>query len=297
MRALMWRYGLELIDIPIPPVEDDEVLGKVLIAVFGIIDNAVGTGFLPHKEVVAGSMALIRVIEPGIGQDYIREGELCLVKPRCLSRTHGLDTDGFLSEYGKTKRKCLIKIPQKSKPSIELMLAFEFSYINDVLNTLEGNDVIIIGCNLDAYVLSLNLSNKYNVTVICRDSKIRRYIASTGVNIVKPERVKGEYDAAILASYTLGEGLDVIKLLKDNATIVIPPTHPPYYISSKNIKRLIKIFVPALQSPNYGRPYIDKLSKNLLKDFIAITNELKDVGSLARYFDRVYYSTYGIETT
>jgi len=289
MKALMWRYGLELVDIPVPPVEGDEVLGKVLIAVFGIIDKAIGTGFLPHKEVIAGSMALIRIIEPAIDQDHVREGELCLVKPRCLSKTHGLDIDGFLSEYCKTKKECIVKLPQKTQPSMDLMLAFEFSYINDLLNTLEGNDIIIMGCNLDALVLSLSLSSKYNVTVVCRNGKIRKHIASTGVNIIKPERVRGEYDAAILVSYTLSEGLDVVKLLKDDATIVIPPTHPPYYISSKSIKRLIKVFIPALQSPNYGYPYIKRLPRNILKEFIAATKELRDISSLARYFDRVYY--------
>jgi len=295
MKALMWRYGLELVDIPIPPVEGDEVLGKVLIAVFGIIDKAIGTGFLPHKEVIAGSMALIRIIEPAIDQDYVRGGELCLVKPRCLSKTHGLDINGFLSEYCKAKKECIVKLPQKTQPSMDLMLAFEFSYINDLLNTLEGNDIIIVGCNLDALILSLNLSNKYNVTVVCRNGKIRKHIASTGVNIVKPERVKGEYDAAILVSYTLSEGLDVVKLLKDNATIVIPPTHPPYYISSKSIKRLIKVFIPTLQSPNYGYSYIKRLPRNILREFIAATKELKDVSSLARYFDRVYYFAHDIK--
>ena len=164
MKALMWRYGLELVDIPIPPVEGDEVLGKVLIAVFGIIDKAIGTGFLPHKEVIAGSMALIRIIEPAIDQDYVRGGELCLVKPRCLSKTHGLDINGFLSEYCKAKKECIVKLPQKTQPSMDLMLAFEFSYINDLLNTLEGNDIIIVGCNLDALILSLNLSNTVSYT-------------------------------------------------------------------------------------------------------------------------------------
>ena len=285
MKALLFNNGLRVDEIPIPPASPDEVLGKVLIASFTPIDRAVITGIIPSNSAIPGSTGLIRVIEPPIPRkNDIMEGEVFFVRPRCSDIIYGYNFDGFLAEYSRAHTKCLIKIPKSVKLSTELLLNLEFSYVEDILLNIPSNKVLVLGCCIEAYVVSKTLFNKgFEVVVACNNSKLRRYIASEGINVVKYSNINGRYDSVIVFDHVLG--VDSTRYVKSDGLLIIPPTQPPHYI---RVTDNLHIYIPKQRLPHTN--YLGGIPKNLVNESIAVTNSLDRVPALIKYFERVIYT-------
>ncbi len=291
MKALIRGEGLKLTNMPIPPARDFEVIAKVLAASYSHIDKAADLGLIPYYYgVIAGSIGLIRVIEPDL-ERKTKEGELYLTLPSCGEEIHGITAHGFLSEYCKVNRECLIKVPQKVAISDDLMLAFELSYLSSLDEIISDlSDILIVGCNIDAYITVKYLESRYNLKVLCVDGNLRDHIASLGPEMINIEKIKGFYDALIVTSTTpLITHPKLLSCLRERGKLIIPPTQPPLYISLWYIRRSLSIIIPRLKLSNTVLDLIKAIPKTLKRVTIAITNELEFIGSLSKRYERVMY--------
>ena len=290
MRALVWEQNVTLKDIPVPPVPKGWVLGKVLYAMFGPIDRSIMLGLHPvEPERVAGSIGVVRIIEPGVEVSDVNPGEVYAVIPYCQDGVIGIDYDGLLADYVALPHECLIKVDRSNlKP--ELPLWIEFSFLDELTRVVQGKKTLIVGCGFSGYVTARYLKGRCDMRVACIEKALYEDIASLGVEVMMLDNVRGKYDVIVVEPLSIYSTLQVLKYLNENGTLVFPPTQPKVLLSYSGFPRVFNILRPHLGNVDVGRKALEKIPEKLRKNAYAIIRRLDEIPVLVRYYGRVIYN-------
>ncbi|MCD6341144.1 MAG: hypothetical protein J7L51_04270 [Desulfurococcales archaeon] len=289
MRALVWEQNVTLKEIPVPPIPKGWVLGKILYAMFGPIDRSIMLGLHPvEPNRVAGSLGVIRVIEPGIEVSDIRPGEVYAVIPYCQGGIVGIDYDGLLADYAAVPHECLIKVSRDDlRP--ELPLWIEFSFLDDLSRIVDGKKTLIVGCGFSGYVTARYLKDKCDVTVACIERALYDDIASLGIEVMMFDNISSKYDVIVVEPLSIYSTLQVLKALNEYGTLVFPPTQPKVLLSYSGFPRVFHILRPQLGNIAIGKKALEGIPDKLRKNACAILKHLDEVPVLVRYYGRVVY--------
>ncbi len=290
MRALVWEQNVTLKEVPVPPIPKGWVLGKVLYGMFGPIDRSIMLGLHPvEPNRIAGSLGVIRVIEPGVDATGIRPGEVYTVIPYCKDGIVGIDYDGLLADYAALPSECLVKVSRNDlKP--ELPLWVEFSFLDDVSRAAEGKKTLIVGCGFSGYVTARYLKDRCEVTVACIERALYDDIASLGVDVMMLDNIASKYDVIVVEPLSIYSTLQVLKVLNENGTLVFPPTQPKVLLSYSGFPRVFHIIRPQLGNIAAGKKALSEIPDKLRKSAYAILKHLDEVPVLVRYYGRVVYA-------
>lgn len=290
MKAIIWEHDLAVKEVPVPPIPEGWVLGKVLSAMLSPIDRSVTAGVQPIPPGrILGSYGTIRVVEPGINSG-VNPGETFGVQPYCNESIVGVDINGVLSDYASIPASCLIKF--REEPSNEYTpLWIEFSFLKELSGIAEDSDeTLIVGCSFTSYVIASELRRKTDVTVGCVERALMKDIASLGVTIKKIANVEGEkYDLVVLEPTSAYYSMRAIRMLKEGGSLYIPPSHPRLLLDYSGFPRRFSIIRASLSSLESGRNAIERLDRKVLKSAVVTADNFDEIPSLAKFFGRVIY--------
>ncbi|RLG82050.1 MAG: hypothetical protein DRO09_01150 [Thermoprotei archaeon] len=296
MKAIVYNGEPTLREVPIPPTRKGEVLGEVVLASLTSIDKAVLHGYIPAKEFISpGTFGVIRVVEVGV-ESRATAGLLYAVTPLCSDGIPGVTRDGLFREYISISDDCLMKVAKgfMKSPSKNLIpLSIEFSYIDRLASLVQGMDVLVLGCNINTYILASVIADVANITVACLSKELFNDIASLGVRVVNVENVKDcLFDVVIVNSIEPFLAALAPRFLKDSSTIVIPPNIPPVAVKLTWRFRRVRIIRPRLAGIHKGLRAINKVNMKVINKKVVLTTSLPDALSLMKvhqYYERITY--------
>ncbi len=290
MKALVWEHDLLVKEVPIPPIPEGWVLGKVLTAMLSPIDRSVTAGVQPTPPGrILGSYGVIRVVEPGINSE-VNPGEIFGVQPYCNENIVGVEINGVLSDYASVPTSCLVKI-RNELSNDHIPLWIEFSFLKELSEIAEdSNEALIVGCTFTSYVIASELRKKTDVTVGCVERALMKDIAELGVTVKKIVNVEGEkYDLVVLEPTSAYYSMKAVRMVKDDGIMYIPPSHPRLLLDYGGFPRHFSIIRASLSSLESGKTAIENLHPKVLKSAVVTTDNFEEIPSLAKFFGRVIY--------
>ncbi len=296
MRRVLWGVnGLVTDNSPIPPFNERESLCKTIVAIFGSLDKYALNGKIPYKlGCTAGSLGITKVVEKGVNSN-LRLGKTYIAYPLCIDGIHGIDKDGFLSEYSVIRDECSIELKLKLNTVDYDALAIHYAYLSEVKNKLKEKDLsnlCLVSSGIDAAVITMYLSSYgFEITTITvvNDRVLNDLLANYCYRVYSLRKFKANesFDAVIITdSFSLS--LNTLNLIKPNGLLVIPPTNSIfsnwYILRSLNISLLVPKFKSNLEGV---LEVINKIPKNILKNKVLITKDLEDVPLHAKRYEKI----------
>ncbi len=289
MKSVKWRNGVEVKEVPIPPIPQGWVLGKVLTA---MTYSPKLTNFyeVMSYNVTLGSFGVIKVIEAGVESKAI-VGRVYGVVPFCEVGFLGLNIDGLLSEYTVIPSSCLIDL--KGEPVDKYSsLYLEFGYIGELHKIVRKfNSAIIVGCDFTSYVLSLSLKSLIDITVFCSD-KVFKHLHEAGVSVKKDLSELRSYDLAII---TENPYFELTKCLNNSGIIYLTPKQPYITLKYFGQPKKVSLVRPSKFSYASGKKALSKVVKYILDSNVAFTNDFNEIKNLVEVFQRVSYTALNVK--
>jgi len=283
LKSVKWCEGVEVREVPIPPIPQGWVLGKVLTAMT-YSPKLTGFSEVMIRNVTLGSFGVVRVVEAGVESNVV-VGKIYGVVPFCGVGFLGLDVDGLLSEYSVIPSTCLIEL--KGEPIDKYSsLYIEFSYVEELLKIARRlNSAIIVGCDFTSYVLSLSLKSLVDVTAFCND-EVFKPLHEVGISVRKDLSELRSYDLAII---TENPRFEITKYLTNAGIIYLTPKQPHITLRYFGQPKKVSLVRPSRFNYDSGRKALSGIVKYVLESNVAFTNDFNEVKNLVEVFPRVSY--------
>ena len=291
MKAVVWEHDLIVREVPVPPIPEGWVLGKVISAMLSPIDRSatVGAQPLPPGRIM-GSYGVIRVVEPGIGSGA-GPGELYGVQPYCEDSILGVNLDGTMGEYASVPSSCLIKL-RNNLLSERTPLWIEFSFIDQLKELARRSEsTLLVGCSFTAYIIANSLRNVADFNVACVERALMKEISELGVPVKKIINLgEKKYDLVVLEPTSAYYSMKALTLLKKDGTLYVPPTHTKLQLEYSGHPMSFNVVRAVIGDIESGKQAIETINKKVLSSAVVTTENMEEVPLLAKYFGRVIYA-------
>ena len=202
---------LEYIDVPIPPVNDGEVLVRAEYIGVGIPDVLIRSGlygWMPPLPAVPGTemSGIIEKVGPGVTS--LKIGQRVIVSAR--ERKH---RGGCYAEYNVTPAESVFALPDDADLEQAATLAnYQVAYhlLNDCTRFEAGQTVLVYGAagGVGSAIIDLAEAAGLKVIAVCSGAKKVKFLKDFGAHFIIDRREKNV--AEVVREVTKGKQVDLI---------------------------------------------------------------------------------------
>ena len=293
MKAITWNPLLRAEEFPPPVIPKGWIFGKVLKAMISPLDRILMKGFPIPLGRIPGGYGVVRVLEPGVSSKT-SAGEVYGVIPYCDKEVLGITVNGLMGEYATVPTKCLVRVAGVESTYLPLWL--EFSFMEDLKKKIDENKrILVIGCGFTSYIIALNVETNLDITFTCVNGGFMKQIAETGAKVISVSKLNNytyNFDFIILESqepfYVL-KSLEYIGNNNTEKTVYVLPENPDLLMWLPPWTSNVRILRARFGKISSGVRSLEKLKEEHIKKYVAVTNELEEVPTLFKHFNRVIY--------